>query len=269
MKIERLLMKMIIGKDKDIEDISILSTNIIIQDINFIKNCFNFYKIDENIINMICCILSLLIYNYKNSEMVYNLCKEINISEYTIDECENGIVFGIFYIKNVGIFLIFKGSSSINDYLTDANILLVKNEKINGNIHQGFNKMMFDDHVYEKICKKIEDFKRKFFDENIYVSGHSLGGALSILFSSLYKKCTNISFGSPRVGDNTFSKNLNGIRIVNGTDIVTMIPFKPWYSHIEKIFKMKTKSFKFFSIKDHQIENYYFNLKKIIENSIK
>ena len=81
----------------------------------------------------------------------------------------------------------------------------------------------------------------------IYVSGHSLGGALSTLCS--YELATrrawkggkpeiiNYSFGSPRVGNKTFAEAFNQVvpncwRVVNNNDAVALVPRLIGYAHV-------------------------------------
>lgn len=81
----------------------------------------------------------------------------------------------------------------------------------------------------------------------VYVTGHSLGGALSTLCS--YELATrrkwrggtpdviNYSFGSPRVGNKAFAEAFNSVvpncwRVVNNNDAVALVPRLIGYAHV-------------------------------------
>jgi nuclear pore complex protein Nup85 len=82
---------------------------------------------------------------------------------------------------------------------------------------------------------------------SIFVTGHSLGGALSTLgayelatrqqWSGGKPKVVNYSYGSPRVGNRVFAYNFNKVvpntwRVINNNDAVTLVPRLLGYSHV-------------------------------------
>lgn len=113
------------------------------------------------------------------------------------------------------------------DVRTDLRVL--KQNTINGRVHQGF-KNAFDD-VREEILDVLRNSIGK--DLPLYITGHSLGAALATVatqelegeFDDLIAAC--YTFGSPRVGDGKYEKSIKApfYRIVNTTDIVTLVPF--------------------------------------------
>ncbi|MEM9273880.1 MAG: lipase family protein [Cyanobacteria bacterium P01_F01_bin.143] len=81
-------------------------------------------------------------------------------------------------------------------------------------------------------------------DVNIYVTGHSLGGALATIATmhiaekdQLKTPINLYSFASPRVGDNSFADKFNQLssdkikafRFANSEDLVTKIPLPIWF----------------------------------------
>lgn len=80
----------------------------------------------------------------------------------------------------------------------------------------------------------------------IYVTGHSLGGALSTLcaydcakkrWQSPRPVVVNYSFGSPRVGNRAFAQSFNALvpdcwRVVNSNDAVPLVPRLMGYAHV-------------------------------------
>ncbi|KAL8234121.1 hypothetical protein R6Q59_020221 [Mikania micrantha] len=155
----------------------------------------------------------------------------------------------------------FRGTSpfSADDWCTDLDFSWYRLTGI-GKVHMGFMKAlglqkntswpkeigehMNDDETYAYY--KIRQDLRQKLDENptarFIVTGHSLGGALAVLFPAilgyhrefkLLKRLAGVyTFGQPRVGDDEFCRfmeNLLGaqryFRFVYGNDIVPRIPF--------------------------------------------
>ena len=125
--------------------------------------------------------------------------------------------------------LAFRGTQPTRweDVRTDLRAL--KQKTIEGKVHKGFKEAF--DHVRDEIFDIVDKSIGK--DLPLYVTGHSLGAALATVatqeleekFHDLIAAC--YTFGSPRVGDGTYEKSIKApvYRIVNTTDIVTLVPF--------------------------------------------
>lgn len=116
-----------------------------------------------------------------------------------------------------------------------------------GRVHKGFNKALkvIWENGLQNLLKELRDEPGR--KRNFYFTGHSLGGALATLASSLFHfESKNHSahefialyiFGAPRAGNKTFQQNFkiqNAWRIENNSDIVTQAP-SSWiyrYRHI-------------------------------------
>ncbi|NEP17459.1 MAG: lipase family protein [Leptolyngbya sp. SIO4C1] len=162
--------------------------------------------------------------------------------------------------------LSFRGSQEMQDWFTNFNTKLrqftIRKEGITtissykGKVHTGFflGWASIERSVLEQIARwKTTCLKQGQALPPLLITGHSLGGALATMAAaSLSENVIDVAglytFGQPRVGDWTFSrqlnKNLDGkiFRFVNNNDIVPHVPppFSPWnptrfYSHLGAI----------------------------------
>lgn len=125
--------------------------------------------------------------------------------------------------------LAFRGTQpdKWEDVKTDLRFL--KEKTVDGKVHVGFLEAFTDvkDEVFEAIRLNIGA------GVPIYITGHSLGAALATVatreldeeFGDWIAAC--YTFGSPRVGDGKFEKSIKTpfYRVVNTTDIVSLVPF--------------------------------------------
>ncbi len=139
------------------------------------------------------------------------------------------------------IVIAFRGTDSIKDWITD-----IKARKVRGSfgyVHRGFSKAL--EYVWDDIVSTLKKVLTN--SQPIWITGHSLGGALATLVMAqlLQKKHIETkglyTFGQPRVGTVTFARNFNALfkhrsfRIVNNEDIVTRVPPRAAnYDHIGK-----------------------------------
>jgi predicted lipase len=165
------------------------------------------------------------------------------------------------------LFIVFKGSSNIDDIYTDFNIKLVNKEGLPGVVHNGFSSSILKNKVkiYSLLVPLIKSFK------TVIVTGHSLGAALSIILFKLIsrdfpkKDVRNINFGCPKIGNAEFCKNTITNRIVLSKDIISFLPFTFFgYSHVD--YPIVLHSDKIFpNTNDHHIESYFQSLTKNFE----
>ncbi|MCW5316624.1 hypothetical protein GTQ43_23230 [Nostoc sp. KVJ3] len=178
---------------------------------------------------------------------------------------ENGIPFGFVASKasSNDVFVVFRGTKTFAEWFKDANIPLVsysdgKNREGNilrvvgesiqliespilipntngfGRVTVGFRQ------IYTALRQAMIDALNLCDkDSRIFVTGHSLGGALAtlalpdILTNTQFNKLREVTlytFASPRCGDREFAIKFQDIgirhwRIANTEDFVTMIPF--------------------------------------------
>ena len=130
----------------------------------------------------------------------------------------------------------------VTDWMTDAKCELVKwtmDKDDERRVHRGFKEALgeVDPELFEALAGLQKEGLRLWF------TGHSLGAALATLAACRYEESGRdrrvqglYTFGSPRVGDRAFAEAFsvsNHHRFVNNNDIVTRVPPKFGYRHIE------------------------------------
>ncbi len=117
-----------------------------------------------------------------------------------------------------------------------ADLSISKTTVAHGKLHIGFNHYV--DKVWRPIMALAQHTQKK-----VWFTGHSLGAAMATIMA--YRFATDdtlptpaglFTYGSPRVGNRTFINYFNTLpfphhRWVNDGDIVTKIPFAPWFYH--------------------------------------
>lgn len=192
--------------------------------------------------------------------------------------------------------VIFRGSESKSDWYYDLKIFKHKLEEKFQNddnsvyVHLGFFEQLMNNGSYDKILKLVKEGLSEHGDYELFITGHSLGGALCTLFGyllscELLNKVTVVSFASPRVGNedwkNTFDnkENLIHYRVTNNRDIVTASPM--WgYNHTGNNIRLFEDSYLYYpnysynswwefslfncwSVGDHDCDLYY---KRLVKN---
>lgn len=146
-----------------------------------------------------------------------------------------------FAAKNLStgsVIVSFRGTQpdKVTDLLDDLDALSTPWKNGGGNVHQGFANAFI--RIQSLIFKWLTDHRVN--NRDIIISGHSLGAALATLAASTWQPGKLITIGSPRVGDDGFSKtlsNIDAMRFVNCCDAVTQVPPEcEYYTHIGKFY---------------------------------
>ena len=123
--------------------------------------------------------------------------------------------------------LAFRGTEqNWRDIQTDIRARRIRTPK--GKIHLGFkNAFASIEQDIKKSLARVEGIP-------LYITGHSLGGALATVATQILEWDSRFTdqiaacytFGSPRVGNDEYDSSIKSVfyRIVNTTDIVTIVP---------------------------------------------
>ena len=155
---------------------------------------------------------------------------------------------------NGNLVLSFRGTSSLENALTDINFMKcvhapyrwhagtslwgLRKIKSVVRVHRGFYNAWTGSGYSKKVLKRLNEALQSMQGADmvkIYVTGHSLGGALATLAAHDIKKqfphypVTVYTFGQPRVGNYAFAKEYNSIikdhfAIINEQDPVSFVP---------------------------------------------
>ena len=136
----------------------------------------------------------------------------------------------------------FRGSKGKSDWL--ANLKLGGFETSIGIIHTGFYE------AFSEVQKVVIDAAKRSSSGRLYLTGHSLGGALASIAAAhlgqaeLKNRINSLyTFGQPRIGDSVFGDLVENacaddvFRFVNDDDIVTRLP--PGFSHFGHLLRFK------------------------------
>ncbi len=127
------------------------------------------------------------------------------------------------------IVLAFRGTEKkVSDWLTDANAIPIQqgSTKVHKGFHEAFTAVQSQ---VEAILNRVDCQDENGNKLPIFITGHSLGGALAILATKLV--ASNIdgacyTFGAPRVANYEYFESVKTpiYRIVNSSDIVPRVP---------------------------------------------
>ncbi len=154
------------------------------------------------------------------------------ITDTVNDMVYKDVPMGFLATKGKTAYLVFRGTVTPREWIFDANIKMQSYRlKDWGSVSDGFQNIY--NRCRDSFIKTLNKIDPGF---ELFITGHSLGGALSLLSlpdvinSTHFKKPTLYNFGCPRVGDAVFAEKFDNLpdvkafRVVNTSDLVTSIP---------------------------------------------
>ena len=130
----------------------------------------------------------------------------------------------------------FRGSNTFESFLIDLqSAVLTPYKNVTGaSVGLGFYKEWVA--LIPQVMPEVKKLSQQYPSYSVWVTGHSLGGALATLCAldlqtELQINATVYTYGSPRVGNVAFAQYYdslvpNTFRIVNGQDIIPHLPLK-------------------------------------------
>jgi pimeloyl-ACP methyl ester carboxylesterase len=138
------------------------------------------------------------------------------------------------------LIVLSRGTQSVQDWETDFRVGLVHprgtddNLRVHAGFYAAFEKLADDT---SGLRHRLDEIKKETVGKiPIYITGHSLGGALAQIASAVFgddQVAACYTFGSPRVGNPDFDLwvKVPSYRLINHADLVPQVP-PPWgYRH--------------------------------------
>jgi triacylglycerol lipase len=139
------------------------------------------------------------------------------------------------------IYLVFRGTKSILNWMEDIEIQLVPHSLCDApsHVHLGFYESSLG--IREQAVNALTNLRKIHPDYQVLITGHSYGAAVSQLIGMEIQEMMSdveiYNFGQPRVGDANYSACVNKIfsehlyRFVHDRDIVPHLPTAYRYRH--------------------------------------
>jgi hypothetical protein len=148
---------------------------------------------------------------------------------------------------NNNIYVVFRGSSSIRNWIEDLSVLktpYLSYPECNCMIHEGFYTT--SQNIKNQVIKSVEQLMKQ-RRRNIILTGHSYGAVLANIMSlellKYYKNIEMYNFGQPKGGNeayaNFFNKKMTGKawRITHYNDIVPHLTEVMYYHSCQEIYE--------------------------------
>ena len=172
---------------------------------------------------VLCANLSSLVYKDFDDKLSAKLKK---IAPNLLYFDKNGTQAFLLYSKTE-CFVVFRGTqpTQMADVSADLKTWPKRSDEVQGLVHSGFAGAL--DCVWDDLEGVIDIAYNKHKFENIYFTGHSLGGALAVVAAARSKYVGEVyTYGQPRVGNRLYAKQVKSKvhRFVNNNDVVPRIP---------------------------------------------
>jgi len=165
--------------------------------------------------------------------------------------------------------IIIRGTDNVKNIGSDVDARPFKDRKLAATLHRGFRDAAED--IKNEIDKKVE------LNDTIYITGHSLGGAIAQIMGYWYhgegKTVQIYTFGAPKVSTKYFGNTPQHFRVAMVNDPVPFVPIFP-YIHSGINIDPETLNWRFtndvgdvtkINAGEHSIGEYYKQLSKHLE----
>lgn len=137
------------------------------------------------------------------------------------------------------ILIAFRGSASKANWIANFQAVTDPGPFKKTRVHEGFQDTLFPGVL--GLTKLLQE--RRSSSQAIWITGHSLGGALAALFAGMLREngidvAGLYTFGAPRAGNRHFARELNAaleqsnhFRYANEHDLVPHVPPEPLFDH--------------------------------------
>lgn len=148
---------------------------------------------------------------------------------------------GYFAWNDSHALLAFRGTEADNNNDKKIDSEVDRTPEAGALVHSGFKRYL--DSIWNQVTQCVTNYRAHNPDQNISITGHSLGGALATLaFTRLNDQASSlITFGCPRVGNSAYGGMIDTAahghgyyRAVDNLDVVTHLPpafFLHLYAH--------------------------------------
>lgn len=154
--------------------------------------------------------------------------------------------FGVIHVGDTA-YLVFRGTDNLQGWLDDFEV--IPGETINGyTAHKGFIR------AAEKLHDAVSE--RLTVTGRVVITGHSLGGALALLFAEDFRNDPVVTFGCPRVYSrlNESYPVMEHARYANRGDPIADIPDEILWRHLCEAIALGEEAFP--ERKNHDINLY-------------
>ena len=138
---------------------------------------------------------------------------------------------GFLALTTEDMLLVFRGTEwhDREDFRADFNLLLTREEE--GRVHKGFGEAF--DQVVDFLTEHIESASPR----RLWITGHSLGGALALVAGQKFNPELVITFGAPRIATTSYREAYptKVLRFVNNNDVVPLAIPPVLYRHIGEL----------------------------------
>lgn len=170
----------------------------------------------------------------------YTLVQELFTNEHFEGDVSVGSAVPIAFVatRDTNVYVVFRGTKTIAEWILDAQIGQVPYSfVVNGGMtEQGFTRVY--ESIHAKLVQTVNTVASAGSFTQLYVTGHSLGGALALLAvpelidNTPFKQPIMYSFAGPFTGNARFANLYDSLvgdswRVVNTNDVVPKLPKSP------------------------------------------